>query len=158
MKRKLFLAALVVGLILAGGMALAQEQGYTRAPAGAGQGSVCPWNGQGPGKLQQGQGSNWHGPGKFQGRPGKGPGQHMRGSRFNQGQLGPYAAQQQTGNLEQEQAKQLADNYLAGNPNLKIEDISEQDNSYVATVVTQDGSLVERLLIDKNTGRMSKSY
>lgn len=155
MKKKLLLAALVVGLILAGGMALAQQQGYTRTSGSAAQGWICPWSGNGAG-MYQGQGPNWqgHAPARMQGR---GPRGHMHDRNINRSQYTPYT-EQQAGSMSKEAASQLAESYVAGNPNLEIQEISEQDNAYVATVVTKDGSLVERLQIDKDSGWMSRHY
>ena len=48
--------------------------------------------------------------------------------------------------------------YVAGNPNLKIGDVREKDEVFEARVETQDGSLVEKLLIDKQTGWMKRAY
>ena len=42
-----------------------------------------------------------------------------------------------------------------GNPNLKMGPVVEQDaDTIVADIVTQDGSLVQRLEVDRHTGRM----
>ncbi|MCF8030203.1 MAG: hypothetical protein K9K39_04860 [Desulfohalobiaceae bacterium] len=60
--------------------------------------------------------------------------------------------------LQKNAARNLAENYVAGNPNLNIGNVKEKDDVFVATVVTQDGSLVEKLLIDKKTGWMKKEY
>lgn len=40
-----------------------------------------------------------------------------------------------------------------GNPNLKLGKVEETDDGVVAEIVTQDGSLVQRLEIDPHTGR-----
>jgi len=55
--------------------------------------------------------------------------------------------------MNAEQARQLAENYVAGNPNLKVGQITEKGDhgAFAATIVTQDGSLVEKLLINKKT-------
>jgi len=60
--------------------------------------------------------------------------------------------------LSQSKAKQLAEDYVAGNPNLKIGDVSEKDEVFEARIETKDGSLVEKLLIDKQTGWMKRAY
>ncbi|MBS3780217.1 MAG: hypothetical protein KGY41_07460 [Desulfovermiculus sp.] len=60
--------------------------------------------------------------------------------------------------MNAEQARQLAENYVAGNPNVKVGQIEEQQGTYTATIVTQDGSLVEKLLIDKESGWMKREY
>jgi hypothetical protein len=42
-----------------------------------------------------------------------------------------------------------------GNPNLKVGEVSEQDNdTIIAEIVTQDGSLVQRLEVNRHTGLM----
>jgi hypothetical protein len=92
----------------------------------------------------------------YQGR-GMGPG--MMQERWGRGQYGPNLQQQQQMRpLEKNTARRLAENYVAGNPNLKIGKVTEEDNYFMATVVTQDGSLVEKLMIDKETGWMKKQY
>jgi hypothetical protein len=60
--------------------------------------------------------------------------------------------------LDQKTAQELAQNYVAGNPNLKIGQVTEKEGVYEAPVVTQDGSLVETLLIDKQTGWMKRVF
>lgn len=61
--------------------------------------------------------------------------------------------QQPVAPMNAEQARQLAENYVAGNPNLKVGQITEKGDhgAFAATIVTQDGSLVEKLLINKKT-------
>lgn len=184
MKKNLVISVLFLGLVLSGTFALAQQQDYGQGPAPNSQTQVSPWYGpghgpgygMGPGMMYQGQGQapGWHGqhmgPGMMQGRQapgpgmmhqgwqGRGPGQHMRGGNWGRGQQGPYTEQQQMGPMSQDAVRQLAEKYVAGNPNLQIGELSEQDDTYVATVVTKDGSLVEKLLIDKNSGWMKKEY
>ncbi len=48
----------------------------------------------------------------------------------------------------------LLNNYVTrtGNANLKAGEVLEKGDIFEATVVTKDGSLVERLEIDKKTG------
>ncbi len=62
--------------------------------------------------------------------------------------------------LDEEGAKQLLERYLQalGNPNLKAGDIRDEEQYFEAEVLTQDGSLVDKILIDKNTGRMRSAY
>jgi len=79
-----------------------------------------------------------------------GPG--MRGDQWGRGQYGPSGQPQQMEPLSKNEARNLAEDYVAGNPNLKIGDLSEMDEVYEARIETQDGSLVEKLLIDKQTG------
>jgi hypothetical protein len=81
---------------------------------------------------------------------------------WGRGQYGPQGGQQQqpAQPLQADQARQLAENYVAGNPNLKVGEVTDNDEqgAFVATIVTQDGSLVEKLLIDKQTGWMKRQY
>jgi hypothetical protein len=81
---------------------------------------------------------------------------------WGRGQYGPQGGQQQqpAQPLQADQARQLAENFVAGNPNLKVGEVTDNDEqgAFVATIVTQDGSLVEKLLIDKQTGWMKRQY
>lgn len=58
--------------------------------------------------------------------------------------------------LTKESATQLLQTYLArmGNPNLKLGGVTETDTTFEGKIVTKDGSLVEKLLVEKETGRM----
>jgi hypothetical protein len=60
--------------------------------------------------------------------------------------------------MEKDEVRVLIRNYTAGNPNLKVGEIAEQEEVFVAEVVTQDGSLVEKLVVDKQTGWMRRKY
>jgi len=137
-----------------------------------GQGMRHGWQGQGmgPGMMQRWQGQGM-GPGMMQGyhgqgmrHGGRGMGRCMRGEHWGRGQYGPPGQygpsdeQQQMEPLSQSKAKQLAEDYVAGNPNLKIGDVSEKDEVFEARIETKDGSLVEKLLIDKQTGWMKRAY
>lgn len=141
MKRNVILAAAALCLILAGGVALAQQQGYGQ---GYGQQSQC-WYGQGKG---HGHMQSW------QGQVGAG----MKSQQWGRGQYGPGSTQPQMEPLSRATAQELAKNYVAGNPNLKVGGISEQDEVYLARIFTQDDSLVEKLVIDKRSGWMRKEY
>ncbi|MFO7803725.1 MAG: hypothetical protein R6V55_15695 [Desulfovermiculus sp.] len=154
MRKAFFTATVALVIMVSAGMVLAQQQGYGQGYAPQqGQGWYCPWSGQGmgPGMMHRGQGM-MHG---WQGQ-GMGPG--MMHGQWGRGQYGPNAGQQQMQPLDQNGARELAQNYAAGNPNLKIGEVTEQDGSFEATIVTTDGSLVERLLIDKQTGWMKRAF
>jgi hypothetical protein len=60
--------------------------------------------------------------------------------------------------LEKDEVRVLIRNYASANPNLKVGDIEEQEEVFVGEVVTQDGSLVEKLVVDKQTGWMRRKY
>ena len=96
--------------------------------------------------------------------PGYGMGPGMMGPGYGYGQQnGPqYGRQyQQTQKpLNRNQAKQKVENYLNSmrNPNLKLGKIEEKDNGYQVNIETRGGSLVDKILVDKNTGRMRSVY
>ena len=95
---------------------------------------------------------------------GSGMGQGMMGSDNGNGrQYGPQYGrqyQQLQKPLNRDQAKQEAENYLRSmrNPNLKLGRIQEKSNGYEINIVTKDGSLVNKILVDKNTGGMRSAY
>jgi hypothetical protein len=62
--------------------------------------------------------------------------------------------------LTKEQAAQIAQAHLqaVGNPNLKLGEVTEFEPYYEAGIVTKDGSLVEKLLVDKRTGWLRSVY
>ena len=62
--------------------------------------------------------------------------------------------------LTKEQAAQIAQTHLRafGNPNLKLGEVIEFEPYYEALIVTKDGSLVEKLLVDKRTGWLRSVY
>ena len=130
------------------------------------QGMRQGWHGQG---MRQGMRHGWQGqrmdPGMMQGyreqgmmHGGRGMGQGRRCDQWGRGQYGPSGGQQQIEPLTPNDAEQLADDYVARNPNLKIGKVTEKDQFYEATILTQEGSLVERLMIDKQTGWMKRAY
>ena len=117
------------------------------------------------GHAQMGQG---YGPGY-----GMGPGMMGQGAGMGQGMMGPgygygrengsqYGNQYQQAQkpLDRNQAKQQVENYLRSkrNPNLKLGKIAEKSNGYEINIETKDGSLVDKILVDKNTGRMRSAY
>ena len=57
-----------------------------------------------------------------------------------------------------DQARSMFENYVARNPNLKLGSVEEKDGAYQGEIVTKDGSLVDRMVIDKSTGRMRSVY
>ena len=44
------------------------------------------------------------------------------------------------------------------NPNLKLGKIKDKGDVYEAEIVTQEGSLVDKILVYKQTGRMRSIY
>jgi hypothetical protein len=65
--------------------------------------------------------------------------------------------QPQTKPLTQDEAKSLLEKSL-NNPNLKVGDISDKGATYEANIVTKEGSLVDKVQIDKNTGWFRSIY
>ena len=44
------------------------------------------------------------------------------------------------------------------NPNLKIGSVEEKGDHYEVAIETKDGALVDKILVDKDTGRMRSAY
>ena len=62
--------------------------------------------------------------------------------------------------LDQKGAEKIFEDYLNSrhNPNLKLGDIKDEGSSFEAPLLTKDNSLVDKLYVDKNTGRMRSAY
>lgn len=62
--------------------------------------------------------------------------------------------------LELKDARAMMDDYLKStrNPNLKLGKIKDLGTAFEAEVLTKNNSLVDRVLIDKQTGRMNSAY
>jgi hypothetical protein len=111
--------------------------------------------GMGPGMMWgRGMGPGMMGPG-MQGW-GMGPGMMGPGYR---GQYGPQFRQSQKP-LDREEAKEEVENYLRStrNPNLKLGEITDKGSYFEADIVTKDNSLVNKIDVDKATGRMRSAY
>ena len=138
---------LLIGLALP--LALALTLYGTDASAQMGYGPMGPgYYGMGPG-MMGGWSGHYMGPG-------------MMGYGYGP-QYGPqYAPQYQRPQkpLNENQAKELVENYLRAtrNPNLKLGKIEDKGNAFEANIVTKDGSLVNKVLVDKNTGWMQSAY
>ena len=113
---------------------------------------------QGRGMMHHGYGMNrgmmhrGHGPG--QGRR-MGPGMMHRG--WDRDQY-PSAQGERMQPMNESKARMLLQEYVAANPNLEVGGIKEKDEVYVGRIETKDGSLVEKVLVDKQTGWMKKTY
>ena len=123
----------------------------------------CPYDGRsmgsgrGYGMMGRGYGM---GSGMMMGRgygmgPGYGQGQGSMETAPEQGEIGPTSGRLETP-LKEDGARTTVENYLQStrNPNLKLGKITEQGNAFEAEIVTKDGSLVDKLLIEKSTGWM----
>ncbi|WAC07841.1 MAG: hypothetical protein OS130_01165 [Thermodesulfobacteriota bacterium] len=62
--------------------------------------------------------------------------------------------------LTQDEAKTLLEKslQLIKNPNLKVGDISDKGATYEVNILTKEGSLVDKVQIDKNTGWFKSIY
>jgi Spy/CpxP family protein refolding chaperone len=118
--------------------------GRSRGP-GRGYGMMGGGSGMGPGMMGPGYGMG-SGFGRGTGSMGRAPAQ---------GGTGTGAGRLETP-IKEEGARTAVENYLQAtrNPNLKLGKITEQGDAFEAEIVTKDGSLVDKLLIDKSTGWM----
>lgn len=138
------------------------------------EGWYCPWCGQGRGYGGYGRGRGMMGPGMM-GPEGRGRGmmgRGMRGRGMGPGMMGPGYGQgrqgygwddrygENTDPLSQDQARLLVENYLRnrGNPNLKLGELTEEEGYYEASILTKEGSLVDKLHVDKQTGWFRSAY
>jgi hypothetical protein len=62
--------------------------------------------------------------------------------------------------MEKDDAEALVENYLRStrNPNLKLGNIEDKGNAFEAEIQTKEGSLVDKVVIDKMTGWMRSVY
>ena len=112
----------------------------------------------GPGMMGQGMGPGMMGPCPY-GQGMMGPG--MMGQGMGPGMMGPGMGPGSMAALPQdlsvENVRHMLEHQLTwqGNPNLKLGKVEERDeDTIVAEIVTQDGSLVQRLQVDRHTGMM----
>jgi hypothetical protein len=72
---------------------------------------------------------------------------------------GPQHRQNQT-YLDSKAADRIFEDYLKSrhNPNLKLGEIKDEGSFFEAKLLTKDNSLVDKLIVDKNTGRMRSAY
>lgn len=108
----------------------------------------------GNGMMERGYGM---GPGMMYGGRGMGPGMMMHRGQGMGYQMGQQGMQK---NVEEDDARQMVNNYLesTGNPNLKLGKIVDKGDNFEAEVETKDGSLVDNILVDKKTGWMRSAY
>lgn len=144
------IAGLVLALVLAvAALTLYADEGKGGSVQDQERGWYCPWCGRdwddmGPGMMwdRRGGGYGWgHG-----GMMGPGYGYHgWRGSDVP---------------VDKDQAKLLAERYIAstGNPNIRLGKITDRDTYFEAEVVTKEGSLVDKLMVDKQRGWIRSVY
>jgi len=111
----------------------------------------------GPGMM--GQGWRRGGPGMMgrSGQQGYGMGQRQMGPGYGPGSQ--YQQQPQKP-MQKQDAETILNNYLAStrNPNLKLGKIEDKGNVFQADITTKDGSLVDRIMVDKSTGWIRSAY
>ena len=131
----------------------------------------------GPGMMYGGRMGPWAmGPGYGTGPGIMGPGMMGRGYGMGPGMMGPgwgwgmnpygYDRDDQLqsgrhmGPLEKKDAEKIVENYIQAthNPNLKLGKIEDSGNAFRAQIVTKENSLVEEVLIDKDSGYMRPAY
>jgi rubrerythrin len=122
---------------------------------GYGMGPGMMGGGYGRGGMMGGSGSGYGG--GMMGGGGYGMGQGMMGSR-GYGYGSSYAAPGKP--LEMKDAKAMMEDYLKStrNPNLKLGKIKDTGTAFEAEVLTKSNALVDKVLIDKQTGRMRSAY
>lgn len=151
--RKVF-TGVVTAAALAGGAMIGLAAAH--GPQGSGQ---APGFGMGPGMMGQGYGMR---PGMMGQGYGMGPG--MMGQGMGQGYgmrpgmgWGPGQAAPADLELSADAVRQRLQQHLNwhANPRLKLGEITEaDDDTIVAEIVTRDGSLVQKLAIDRHSGFM----
>ena len=94
-----------------------------------------------------------------------GPGMMGRGYGMGPGMMGPgygYGPQYQQPRkpLEEKDAKEVLETYLKStrNPNLKLGTIEDKGSVFEAEILTKDGSLADKIAVDKYTGWMRSMY
>ncbi|MEJ2226459.1 MAG: hypothetical protein P8X49_15130 [Syntrophobacterales bacterium] len=60
--------------------------------------------------------------------------------------------------LSADQAKAMVEQQIGGNPNLKAGKVTEKDGAYEVDIVTKDGSLVDKIQVNKQTGWFRSVY
>jgi hypothetical protein len=137
MKNKtLFLSILAVMWVFAATQsdALGMGRGMTGGMGGG--------YGMGPGMMNRGWGA--------------GP---QYGTPYAPGYQGPPYNERQRP-MDQRDAKELLENYLRStrNPNLKLGPIVDKGDRFEAEIQTRNGSLVDRIIVDKRTGSLQSAY
>ena len=137
------LIVFTVALIWAAAV-FAQSSGY--GPGG----SNCPvWQGKSSG-MGSGMMGRGMGPGMMGQGSGMGPG--MMGQSY-----GPQSQQPQKP-VTKSDAESMLQSCVSGNPNLKVGTVRDEGTSFEADVTTRDGSPVNKLFVDKDTGRIRSEY
>jgi hypothetical protein len=136
---------LVSGLAFLIGLTLSVGEG--KAQMGSGR----MGSGYGMGSGMMGGGTTGWGPGPGMSNPGDGYSTNpQNGSQYKEFQKP----------LGQREARGILEDYLKSkrNPNLKLGRIKDDGDTFEAEIVTKNNSLVDKILVDKNTGGMRSAY
>jgi hypothetical protein len=137
------------------GPMMGQDGMMGQGQMGQGQGLMMGQGGMmGQGQMGQGQGPMMGQGGMMgQGQMGQGQGPMMgQGGMMGQGAFAPLAEDLSVAGVTHIMEHQVA---MRQNPNLKVGEVTEvDDDTITADVVTQDGSLVRRYMVDRHTGAM----
>jgi hypothetical protein len=164
MKRFIFIAPvtlLAAFLILGTAYAHAPGSGFAQPQQ---SGWYCPYCGSYQGRYGMGPGMMGYGMGPGMMGYGMGPG--MMGYGMGPGMMGPgygYNRQyrQPQAPIKEKDAKGIVENYLNStrNPNLKLGKIKDEGSAFEVDIVTKgNGSLVDKILVNKNTGWLRSVY
>jgi hypothetical protein len=113
------------------------------------------------GMMGYGMGSGMMGPnyGMGNGMMGRGYGMGNGTMRPNYGYNQQYRQPRKP--INEKDARGIVENYLNStrNPNLKLGKIKDEGSAFEVDIVTKsDGTLVDRLLVSKGTGRLRSAY
>ena len=133
MMRKIVLAGLVVALGL-----------------GLGGAAYAWWGGYG-GHMGPGYGGYMMGPGNGGYMMGPGNGNYMMGRGYGSC-WGATSGTAEGKSLTQKDTESILEDYVGGNPNLKVGEIKDKGSYFEGTIVTKDNSLVAKYGVDKDTG------
>lgn len=135
------------------------DPGYRPYESGEGW-RYCPYCG-----VPYGRGGGWGmGPGMMGPGYGRGPGMHHWGMGPGYGMRPGYGYGQPYRQLREplgkDDAKALVEDYLkfSRNPNLKVGEIEDKGQAFEVEILTKDGSLVDKLAVNKETGWMGSIY
>ena len=155
--------AFLMGLIVSGGSQAHDPQAQRHMGQGYGMSHGYGY-GMAPDPRYH-MGPEMMGPGYGMGH-GQHMGQGMMGPRYHMGPgqgMGPGYGMHQAlpRDLTTDDVRHMLGHQLEwqGNPNLKLGKVEEKDeDTIVAEIVTNDGSLVDRFEVDRHTGRMRRPY
>lgn len=60
--------------------------------------------------------------------------------------------------LSADQARAMVEQHISGNPNLKVGTVTPKDDAYEVDIITKEGSLVDKIQVNKQTGWFRSVY